>query len=66
MQKVNRFFEIAYLVIAIVFFVNAITTISTNKTKALLFGAFAIMATFMFFFKRKYRKKWYENNETKK
>jgi len=66
MQKVNRFFEIAYLVIAIVFFINAITTISANKTKALLFGAFAIMATFMFFFKRKYRKKWYENNETKK
>lgn len=66
MQKINRFFEIAYLIIAIVFSINAITTIITNKTKALLYGAFAIMAIFMFFFKRKYRKKWYKNNTTKK
>ena len=61
MQKINRFFEIGYLVIAIIFYINAFTTISTNKTKALLFGAFALMATFMFFFKRYNRKKWYQN-----
>jgi hypothetical protein len=61
MQKVNRFFEIGYLVIAIIFYINAFTTIGTNKTKALIFGAFAVMATFMYFFKRNYRKKWYEN-----
>ena len=61
MQKVNRLFEIGYLVIAITFIINAITTISTNKTKALLFGAFAIMAIFMYFFKRNYRKKWNNN-----
>ena len=66
MQKLNRVFEILYLIIAIVFFITAITTLSTDKTKALLYGAFAIMAVFMFFFKRRYRKKWYENNDTKK
>ena len=61
MQKINRLFEIGYLVIAIIFFINAFTTFGTNRTKALLFGAFAIMATFMYFFKRNYRKKWYDN-----
>jgi len=66
MQKVNRMFEIGYFVIAVIFFINAATTISSNKSKALLYGAFAIMATFMFFFKRNYRKKWYENNKPNK
>ncbi len=63
MQKVNKILEIGYLVIAIVFFINSVTTYSTNKSKALVFGAFAIMATFMYFFKRKFRKKWFENNK---
>lgn len=66
MQKVNRFFEIGYLVIAIIFYINAATTFGTNQTKALLFGGFAIMATFMYFFKRRYRKKWFENIDSEK
>ena len=66
MQKVNRFFEIGYLVIAIVFFINAFTTLSVDKTKALMYVAFAIMATFMFFFKRNYRKKWNNNHKPNK
>lgn len=66
MQKVNRFFEIGYLVIAIIFFIIAFTTISVGKNKAIMYGAFAIMATFMFFFKRNYRKKWNNNHELNK
>lgn len=58
MKKLNKLFEIAYLAIAIVFFINAATTFGTNSNKALLFGGFAIMAIFMYFFKRKMRKKY--------
>ena len=63
MQKVNRFFEIGYLVITIIFFINTFTTISVDKNKTIMYGAFAIMATFMFFFKRNYRKKWNNNHK---
>jgi len=62
MQTVNKILEIGYLIIAIVFFINAITTYQTDTTKAAIFAGFAVMATFMFFFKRRVRKKkWFEN-----
>ena len=63
MQTVNKILEIGYLIIAIVFFINAITTYQTDTTKATIFAGFAVMATFMFFFKRRVRKKWFENNK---
>ncbi len=66
MLNVYKILEIGYLLIAIVFFINAITTFSTNKSKALIFAAFAIMATFMFFFKRHFRKKRFEEDNTQK
>jgi len=66
MKNLNKILEIAYLLFAIVFFINAFTTFNSNRNKALLFGAFAVMALFMFFFKRKVRKKWYDSNKPKK
>ncbi len=55
MQKVNKILEIAYLVIAIVFLFEAISILNTDNIKALMYGAFAIMAVLMFFLKRKIR-----------
>jgi len=63
MLKIYKILEIGYLVIAIVFFINAFTTYTNDKNKALIFGVFAIMATFMFFFKRNFRKKRFENKK---
>lgn len=65
MLKIYKIFEIGYLLIAIVFFIIAITTYNTDKSKALTLAAFAIMAIFMFFFKRHFRKKRFENNSQK-
>jgi len=61
MQKLNKIFQYLYLIIAIVFFIDAIVTFSSNKSKALLLGAFAIMAVFMFFLKRKMSKGYSSN-----
>ncbi|MEE9349017.1 MAG: hypothetical protein V3U80_03150 [Flavobacteriaceae bacterium] len=53
----HKFFEIAYLVIAAILFVEGILAFSSNTKKALLYFFFALMAGFMFFFKKKFREK---------
>lgn len=63
MLKVYKILEIGYLIIAIVFSINAVTTYTHNKNKALIMGVFAIMAIFMFFFKRNFRKKRFEDKK---
>lgn len=66
MKKANKIFEILYLIIAVFFFIETIRTFSTNTNKALLLGAFAVMAIFMFFLKRKIRKRNYTNQKPNK
>ncbi len=63
MLKIHRIIEIGYLLFAVLFFIEAFTTFSSNKNKALIFAGLAIMATFMFFFKKRFRKKKYKNNK---
>ena len=62
MAKYFKFFEIAYLIIAIVFIVETILRWNSDRNKAYIFMAFAVMAVFMYFFRKKYRKK-FENHE---
>jgi positive regulator of sigma E activity len=64
MAKYFKFFEIAYLIIAIVFIVETILRWNSDRNKAYIFMAFAVMAVFMYFFRKKYRKK-FENHEKK-
>jgi len=63
MLKVHKFFEIAYLVIGIILFVEAILVFGTNTKKALLYLFFAVLAIFMFFFKKKFREKRFGNQK---
>ena len=65
MGKYFKFFEFAYLLIAIVFVVETFLTWESDPNKAYIFLAFAVMAVFMYFFRKKYRKK-FENQERKK
>ena len=65
MAKYFKFFEFAYLIIAIIFFVETFLTWKSDPNKAYIFLAFAVMAVFMYFFRKKYRKK-FENQERKK
>ena len=57
MINVYKLFEYGYLLIAIFFAYEGVTTYSTNSNKGLIYIAFAILAVFMFFFKRNFRKK---------
>lgn len=62
--KYFKFFEIAYLIIAIVFIVETFLRWNSDRNKAYIFMVFAVMAVFMYFFRKKYRKK-FENHEKK-
>ena len=64
MAKYFKFFEIAYLIIAIVFIVETFLRWNSDRNKAYIFMVFAVMAVFMYFFRKKYRKK-FENHEKK-
>jgi len=62
MVKYFKFFEFAYLVIAIIFVVEMVLNWSLNRQKAYIYLAFSALAVFMYFFRKKHRKK-YEDQE---
>ncbi len=62
MVKYYKFFEYAYLLIAVVLIIETFLNWKTNPQKAYIFLAFAALAVFMYFFRKKYRKK-IENSE---
>lgn len=64
MTKYFKFFEIAYLIIAIILIVETFLKWNSDRNMAYIILAFAIMAIFMYFFKKKYRKK-FENEKDK-
>jgi uncharacterized membrane protein len=63
LSKAYRFFEYAYLVIAVFFAYEAINNWSTQRNRAYLFAFFVAVSIFMFFFKRNFRKKMEERNK---
>ncbi len=63
MTKAFKFFEYAYLIIAIIFIVEGILKWNTNREKAYLFLGFSILAIFMYFFKKRFRKKTEARNK---
>jgi hypothetical protein len=65
MTKYFKFFEIAYLIIAIVFSVETVMRWNTDRPKAYIFLIFAVLAVFMYFFRKKYRKR-FENQDRNK
>ncbi|HHC79076.1 MAG TPA: hypothetical protein ENK46_04280 [Flavobacteriia bacterium] len=58
MIKFWKFFEYAYLVIAIVFIIEGIVRFNTEREKAYLFFGLSVLAIFMYFFKKRFRKKF--------
>ena len=64
MAKYFKFFEIAYLIIAVVFIVETILRWNSEPNKDYIFLAFGLLAIFMYFFRKKYRKR-FEKDEKK-
>ncbi|MBT0607427.1 hypothetical protein [Aequorivita echinoideorum] len=62
-NKLYRLFEYAYIIIAIFFAYQAVVNWTTEPNRAYLFLFFVIVAIFMFFFKRNFRKKMEERNK---
>ena len=65
MSKYFKFFEVAYLVLAIIFAAETILRWNDDRQKAYIFLAFSALAVFMYFFRKKYRKR-FENQDKKK
>jgi hypothetical protein len=57
MHTFGKYIEFAYLILGIVFIVEGITKLGSDSDKAYFSLGFGILAIFMFFFKRRFRKK---------
>ncbi|MCF6224512.1 MAG: hypothetical protein L3J34_12410 [Flavobacteriaceae bacterium] len=65
MIKYYRIIEVVYLIVAIVFMVEAFINWSVDPQKAYIYLAFSLLAVFMYFFRKKFRKK-FENKKNNK
>ena len=64
MAKYFKIFEIGYLILAIILIVESVLMWKSEPNKAYIFLALAVLAVFMYFFRKKYRKR-FEKHERK-
>lgn len=57
MQNIWKLFEYGYLVIAVVFGVETVLKWNEDRERAYLLAAFTVLAIFMYFFRRRFRKR---------
>jgi len=62
MNKISKIFEIGYLVVAIVFLVETFLNWNEDRSKAYMMLFFSVLAVFMYFFRKRFRKKM-DNNK---
>ena len=58
MMKFSKFFEVAYLVVAVFFIYESVRIWDTERSRAYVFIFLSVIAVFMFFFRRRFRKKY--------
>ncbi|WP_308427638.1 hypothetical protein [Salinimicrobium marinum] len=63
MMKFSKFFEIAYLAVAIFFIYEVVRIWDTERSRAYVFIFLSVIAVFMFFFRRHFRKKYENRNK---
>lgn len=63
LNKLSVFIEYVYLLAAVFFTFEAVNHWSSDPNKAYLFIFFVAIAIFMFFFRRKFRKKMEDRNK---
>jgi LPXTG-motif cell wall-anchored protein len=57
MQNIWKIFEYGYLVIAVVFGVETVLKWNEDRERAYLLAGFTLLAIFMYFFRRRFRKR---------
>lgn len=63
MSKFFKYFEYAYLIFAAVFIITGSIELNNNPNQAYLLFGMAAVAIFMFFFKRRFRRRFEERNK---
>lgn len=63
MSKFFKYFEYAYLIFAAVFIITGFIELSKNPNQAYMLFGMAAVAVFMFFFKRRFRRRFEERNK---
>lgn len=62
-MKLLQFFQYAYIFFAVLFVYDAISKWSTERNRAYISLFLAAVAVFMFFFRKRFRKKFEERNK---
>lgn len=62
MNKLWKYLQYGYLIIAIIFFIEAILGWNEDREKSYLMLGFAVFITLVFFFKRHFRRKVQSRN----
>jgi len=62
MTRFYKYFEFAYLIFAAFFIFEAFRIWNEERNRAYLFLFFVVVAIFMFFFKRRFRKRLEDRN----
>jgi uncharacterized membrane protein YuzA (DUF378 family) len=63
MSKFFRYFEYAYLLFALLFIATGVYEFNQSPQRSYLMFGMAGLAIFMFFFKRRFRRKFEERNK---
>lgn len=62
-MQLLKLFQYAYLIIAVLFIYEAVTKWNTDRNRAYMGLLFAALAIFMFFFRKRFRKKFEDRNK---
>lgn len=66
MNKIWKFFQYGYLMVAFICLIEGIVRWNSDRSRAYLFLGFSIFITLVFFFKRHFRKKVEKRNNQNK
>ena len=61
-MKLQKFFQYAYLAFAVLFTYEAITNWDSDRNKSYILLLVAALAVFLFFFRRRFNKKFEDRN----
>jgi hypothetical protein len=62
-MKFLQFFQYVYLIFVVLFSYDAYTKWSTDRNRAYMSLFFAALSVFMFFFRKRFRKKFEDRNK---
>lgn len=62
MNRASKIFEFGYLIVAVIFLVETFLNWNEKRESAYMMLLFAVLAIFMYFFRKRFRKKMENKN----